>query len=201
MRQPHLLFADPGTPTPYLGRFLRLADRDSQLFIPRAFGGLGYAIPAVVGSWYARPEVRPIGLFGDGSMGMCAGELETLARLRVPAILLNFNNACFGWIKALQRLHGPHDFMSVDFTAQDYGAIARAFGLHALRVETEGELDAALAQAFRHDGPVLLDIMVESIAEQLPPVYNWLRQTGVDPLTVDGRQLGLQTASNREKIA
>jgi acetolactate synthase I/II/III large subunit len=202
MRQPHLLFADPGTPTPYLGRFLRLADRDAQLFIPRAFGGLGYAIPAVVGGWYARPDLRPIGLFGDGSMGMCAGELETLARLRVPAILINFNNACFGWIKALQRLHGPRDFMSVDFTAQDYGAVARDFGLHALRVETEKELDAALAQAFRHDGPVLLDVIVESIAEQLPPVYNWLRQTGVDPLTVDGRQLGLQTTpSNREKIA
>jgi acetolactate synthase I/II/III large subunit len=201
MRQPHLLFADPGTPTPYLGRFLRLPDRDSQLFIPRAFGGLGYAIPAVVGGWYARPHVRPIGLFGDGSMGMCAGELETLARLRVPAILINFNNACFGWIKALQRLHGPHDFMSVDFTAQDYGAIARDFGLHALRVESESELDAALAQAFRHDGPVLLDVLVESIAEQLPPVYNWLRQTGIDPLTVDGRQLGLQATSNLEKIA
>ena len=201
MRKPHLLFADPGTPTPYLGRFLRLADRESQLFIPRAFGGLGYAIPAVVGGWYARPDLQPIGLFGDGSMGMCAGELETLARLRVPAILINFNNGCFGWIKALQRLHGPREFMSVDFTAQDYGAVARDFGLHALRVESESELDAALTQAFRHDGPVLVDVLVESIAEQLPPVYNWLRHTGVDPLTVGGRQLDLPAAGSLEKIA
>jgi acetolactate synthase-1/2/3 large subunit len=200
LKQPHLLFADPGTPTPYLGRFLRLAQPGSQLFIPRAYGGLGYAIPAVVGSWFARPEVRPIGLFGDGSMGMSAGELETLARLAVPAILIHFNNACFGWIKALQRLNGPSSFMSVDFTAQDYAAIARGFGLHAIRVESEAELDAALAAAFAHQGPVFVDITVESIAEQLPPVYSWLRKAGADPLAVDGKPLDLQE-TGPERIA
>lgn len=200
LKQPHLLFADPGTATPYLGRFLRLDNAQSQLFIPRAHGGLGYAIPAVVGGWFARPELRPIGLFGDGSLGMSAGELETLARLGVPAILINFNNACFGWIKALQRLHGPHGFMSVDFTSQDYGALARAFGLHAIHVENESELDRALDEAFAHKGPIFLDIKVESIAEQLPPVYNWLRKTGIDPLQVDGKPLNL-TAAKKEKLA
>ena len=36
---------------------------------------------------------------------MSAGELETLARLHVPAVLIHFNNGCFGWIKTLQALH------------------------------------------------------------------------------------------------
>jgi acetolactate synthase-1/2/3 large subunit len=178
------LFSDPGTPTPYLGRFLRLENPDSRLIIPRAFGSLGYAVPAVVGCWFARPDVRPIGLFGDGSLGMSMGELETIVRLRVPAILLNFNNSCYGWIKALQRVHGHRESFSVDFSPQDYAAIATAFGIRALRIETAGELETGLNAAFAHQGPVFLDIVVESIGDKIPPVFNWLRKTGVDPLKV-----------------
>jgi acetolactate synthase-1/2/3 large subunit len=185
----HYLFSDPGTPTPYLGRCMRLADPDSRLFIPRAFGSLGYAIPAVVGSWLAKPDVRPVGFFGDGSFGMSVGELETIVRLKVPAILLNFNNGCFGWIKALQRVHGQRQFFPVDFSAQDYSSIAAAFGMHAMRVETASQLNAALDEVFAYDGPVFLDIVVESIGDNLPPVFNWMRKTGIDPLTVGGKEL------------
>ena len=186
------LFADPGTPTPYLGRFLRLENPDSRLFTPRAFGALGYAIPAVVGSWFARPDIRPIGLFGDGSLGMSMGELETIVRLRVPAILINFNNSCYGWIKALQRVHGHREFFSVDFMAQDYTAVAKAFGLHAIRIETASELEAGLQVAFAQERPVFLDVVVESIGEKIPPVFNWLRKSGVDPLKVGDSTLAYE---------
>jgi acetolactate synthase-1/2/3 large subunit len=189
MARSSYLFADPGTPTPYLGRFLRLENPESRLFTPRGFGALGYAIPAVVGSWFARPDVRPIGLFGDGSLGMSMGELETIVRLRVPAILINFNNSCYGWIKALQRVHGHSEFFSVDFLAQDYTAIARGFGLEAIRIETASELETGLQAAFSVEHPVFLDVVVESIGDKLPPVFNWLLKSGVDPLKVGERAL------------
>ena len=194
LKRSSYLFADPGTPTPYLGRYLRLEDRASRLFTPRGFGALGYAIPAVVGSWFARPDIRPIGLFGDGSLGMSMGELETIARLGVPAILVNFNNACYGWIKALQRVHGQRELFSVDFTAQDYTAVARALGLHAIRIETASELEAGLQAAFSHEHPVFLDVVVESIGEKIPPVFDWLRKTGVDPLKVGDSTLAYDPA-------
>ncbi len=189
MHGPHFLFADPGTATSYLNRFLRLRDPRSRVVIPRAYGGLGYAIPAVIGSWFAQPGVRPIGLFGDGSFGMSVGELESIFRLQVPAILLNFNNSSFGWIKALQKSRGVSKPMSVDLSSQDAAAIARGFGLRAVHVDTPAELESGLDAAFAHDGPVLLDIMVESVAEVVPPVYKWLRHTGIDPLAVGGQPL------------
>ncbi|MGH8186611.1 MAG: thiamine pyrophosphate-binding protein, partial [Steroidobacteraceae bacterium] len=189
LKRPAYLFADPGTSTAYLNRFLRLDDPESRVFIPRAYGGLGYALPAVVASWCARPEFRPIALFGDGSFLMSVGELETIVRLNVPAILLNFNNSSFGWIKALQKSRGHEDGLSVDFGAQDASAIAQAFGLRARRVTSEPDLDAALDAAFAHRGPVFLDIVVESVASVVPPVYKWLRLAGIDPLAVGGREL------------
>ena len=124
---PAVVIADAGTPTPYITRFLKLGGSGSRFLIPRAYGGLGYAIPAVVGAWYARPDAKPVGLFGDGSLGMSAGELETLVRLGVPAVLIHFNNGCFGWIKALQSIHCGGKFLSVDFKTGDMSKLAEAF--------------------------------------------------------------------------
>ena len=81
LTHPVNILSDAGTPTPYMTRFLRMGDTDSTFIIPRAYGGLGYALPAVVGAWKAEPEKTTIGLFGDGSFNMSVGELETLVHV------------------------------------------------------------------------------------------------------------------------
>lgn len=168
-----VVISDAGTPTPYITRFLRLKGTGSRFIIPRAFGGLGYAIPAVVGAFLARPEARIIGMFGDGSLGMSAGELETLARLKINAILIHFNNGSFGWIKALQSIHSQSRFISVDFTHGNMASVATAFGIKSFHVKTPDELDQALSEATEHHGPVFIDVLTEPEINELPPVYSW----------------------------
>lgn len=182
-----VVIADAGTPTPYITQFLRLRGGGSRFIIPRAYGGLGYAIPAVVGAFLARPDARVVGMFGDGSLGMSAGELETLARLNIPAVLIHFNNGTFGWIKALQAIHSGGRFMSVDFTSGDMSAVAKAFGIKSYRVTTPDELESALDTAFSYDGPVFLDVVSESEVTELPPVYSW--QQGTKTLSPTERKL------------
>jgi acetolactate synthase-1/2/3 large subunit len=194
------VISDAGTPTPYATRFLRLRDPDSRLVIPRFYGGLGYAIPAVIGAYFAAPHLRPVGLFGDGSLGMSAGELETLARLQIPAVLIHFNNACFGWIKALQRVvdrdharnasdrggavpvNDPN--FNVDFGRHDMSKLAAVYGIRSFRVETPAKLETALREAFALSEPVFVDVAVESIADRLPPVFSWLKKVGADPAAI-----------------
>ena len=168
-----IVISDAGTPTPYITRYLKLAAKDSRFIIPRAYGGLGYAIPAVVGAHFACPDARLVGLFGDGSLGMSAGELETISRLNIPAVLIHFNNSSFGWIKALQKLHCKEKYFSVDFNANDPAMVARGFGLKALSIETAGELDQGLKVAFKSKSPVFLDIKSEPESDDIPPVYSW----------------------------
>ena len=168
-----VVIADAGTPTPYITRFLKLGGDGSRFIIPRAYGGLGYAIPAIVGAHFARPEARLVGLFGDGSLGMSAGELETLARLNIPAVMIHFNNGTFGWIKALQKLHCQEKYFSVDFQTGDMSALASVFGIKGYHVKTPGDLDDALDDAFKHKGPVFIDIVSESEVAELPPVFSW----------------------------
>ena len=172
---PSIVIADAGTPTPYITRFLKLQGKGSRFIIPRAYGGLGYAIPAVVGASFARPKTRIVGLFGDGSLGMSAGDLETVARLQIPAALIHFNNGCFGWIKALQGIHLQGKFFSVDFTPGNMAIVAEGFGLKAFHIETPGELEEGLDKAFSAEEPVFLDIVTESLLKEIPPVYSWLK--------------------------
>ncbi len=168
-----IVISDAGTPTPYITRFLKLGGNGSRFIIPRAYGGLGYAIPAVVGAHYAQPEAKLVGLFGDGSLGMSAGDLETVSRLNIPAVLIHFNNSTFGWIKALQKLHSKEKYYSVDFTPGDPARVAEGFGLKAFKIETPADLENGFDEAFASEGPVFLDVKSEPEAEQLPPVYSW----------------------------
>jgi len=169
-----IVISDAGTPTPYITRYLKLSGQGSRFIIPRSYGGLGYAIPAVVGAHFARPESRLVGLFGDGSLGMSAGELETISRLNIPVVLIHFNNSTFGWIKALQRLHSQEKYFSVDFNANDPARVAEGFGMLAQRVNTPKELSESLQAAFSGNQPVFIDVVTEPEVENLPPVYTWL---------------------------
>ena len=175
LTEPSVVIADAGTPTPYITRFLKLSGMGSRFIIPRSYGGLGYAIPALTGAHFARPDARLVGLFGDGSLGMSAGELETLARLNIPAVLIHFNNAGFGWIKALQALHSKGKFYSVEFTAGEPALVARGFGIKALHIETPEELVSGMDEAFSASRPVFLDITAEPLVTDFPPVYSWLK--------------------------
>jgi len=170
-----IVISDAGTPTPYITRYLKLAGKQSRFIIPRAYGGLGYAIPAVVGAHYARPNAKLVGLFGDGSLGMSAGELETLSRLNIPAVLIHFNNSTFGWIKALQKLHCDKKYFSVDFNANDPAMVAQGFGLKTISVETASELTDGLEAAFSSKGPVFVDIKSEPESDDIPPVFSWIK--------------------------
>jgi len=188
--EPALIYSDAGTPTPYMTRFLKINDPQTRFAIPRAFGGLGSALPATVGAWCADESRRPIGMFGDGSFGMTVGELETLVRLQVPAILLLFNNGIFGWIKGLHRLKGHNQCFSVDFLPPRGQAIAEAFDMTAWTAKTPEELEVALEKAFAHkQGPCFIDIHVESLADRVPPVYSWLTKKGEDPLELQTKQV------------
>lgn len=173
---PSIVIADAGTPTPYITRFLKLQGGGSRFLIPRAYGGLGYAIPALVGASLARPGTRVVALFGDGSLGMTAGELETLVRLNIPAVLIHFNNGSFGWIKALQALHSKSKFFSVDFTPGNMASVAEGFGLKAFHIKSPGKLEEGLDKAFATQSPVFLDVVTESELSELPPVYSWLKK-------------------------
>jgi len=167
-----IVVADAGTPTPFAAAYLR-SEAGRQVIIPRGYGGLGYALPGVVGARLASPRATVVGLMGDGSFGMSAGELETISRLGLPVTLIQFNNACFGWIKVSQELFHDGRCFGVEFNDVDYAGIARGFGLQAMRVEAPAEVEPALRQALASECPTFVDIVTECETSEVPPVVKF----------------------------
>lgn len=168
-----VLIADAGTPTPYTAA-LYPSPAGRHVIIPRGYGGLGYAIPGAAAAKLARPDVPVIGLMGDGSFGMAAGSLEVIARLELPVTLLHFNNATFGWIRALQHFYRDRRYFGVDFSPHtDYVGIARGFGIHGIRAENRMELEEAIRSSIRDRKSVFIDMVVASEDRDPPPVHGW----------------------------
>lgn len=168
-----VIVADPGTPTPFLAAQFELRRPGRTTVIPRAHGGLGYAIPGVVGAAYAAPGRPVVGMTGDGSFGMSVGELETIARYGLPVTIVQCSNGSFGWIKQLQHLYHGDRFFGVDFDPVDYAAIARGFGFQARQVVDPADCYPALADAIADGRPSFVDIVTESPLTETPPVAAW----------------------------
>jgi acetolactate synthase I/II/III large subunit len=183
-----IIVADPGTPTPFLSAQYELRRPGRTTVIPRAHGGLGYAIPGVVGAWYAGGGRRVVGMTGDGSFGMSVGELETITRLGLPIVIIQCSNGTFGWIKELQHLYHDDRYFGVDFNPVDYAAIARGFGFCAAQVTDPNDVDRAVRDAIADGRPYFLDVVTESPITETPPVAAWTEAEAMRPVSAGDRQ-------------
>jgi acetolactate synthase-1/2/3 large subunit len=169
-----IVVADPGTPCPYLSAYYVVKGTGRRYFSNRAHGALGYALAAAIGAHVARPQVKTVAVMGDGSFGMCVGELETAVRLKLPVTFIVIANAIYGWIKAGQKSGYQRRYFSVDFGVTDHAKVADAFGVKSWRVFEPGELGSALKSALSHDGPSLVDIVCQPLHEANAPVSEWV---------------------------
>ncbi|MBT5456293.1 MAG: thiamine pyrophosphate-binding protein, partial [Rhodospirillaceae bacterium] len=170
----YVVVADPGTPCPYLSAYLQINRPGRNFFSNRAHGALGYAMSAAVGAQYGRPNATVFSVSGDGSFGFCVGELETIARLKVPVKMIVLSNSVYGWIKAGQKSGYDGRYYSVDFDPTDHARVAEAYGIKAWRVTDPGELVATLRAALKHDGPTLVDVVSQPLQDAQAPVSEWV---------------------------
>jgi len=169
-----IVVADPGTPCPYLSAYYVVRGTGRRYFSNRAHGALGYALAASVGAHYGRPSVKAVAVMGDGSFGMCAGELETVVRLKLPITFLVISNATYGWIKAGQKAGYAERYFSVDFGVTDHAKVAEAFGVRSWRVTLPSELGPVLKNALSSAEPTLVDIVCQPLHEAQAPVSEWV---------------------------
>jgi acetolactate synthase-1/2/3 large subunit len=169
-----IVVADPGTPCPYFSAYHLVRGTGRRYFSNRAHGALGYSLAAAVGAHFGRPSVKTVAVMGDGSFGMCAGELESVVRLKLPITFVVIANAVYGWIKAGQRSGYGERYFSVDFGATDHAAVAAAFGMKAWRVTNPRELKKILSQALAAAEPTLVDIVCQPLHEARAPVSEWV---------------------------
>ncbi len=169
---------DVGTAAIYTSTFLKLKRPGRTLAYNFAMGALGFAIPASVGAYCARPNDCIVGLVGDGSFGLTAAELETINRIGGNINLILINNQSYGWIRAELLLSYGEKYVdfSTNFKPVNYLKIAEGFGLKAHRVTKNSELFDTLAKAFSDPEPNFIDVLMEPEDKLIPPVPKWLKK-------------------------
>jgi acetolactate synthase-1/2/3 large subunit len=89
-------------------------------------------------------------------------ELATLAELQLPVKIVLFDNASLGMVRQQQQLFYRRRYFAAHFEkACDFVAIARAFGIHALDLDCNGDIAAQLAPVFASSGPALIRVAID----------------------------------------
>jgi acetolactate synthase-1/2/3 large subunit len=155
-----------GNYTVWLHRFFRYRRPGTQL-APQS-GAMGYGVPAAIAAQLLHPNRTVIAFAGDGCFQMSQGELATIVQERLPIIVIIANNGMLATIRMHQERRFPGRVIGTDLVNPDFTALARAFGVHAERVERSDEFPAALARAQAAAGPVLIELLTDR--EALTPV-------------------------------
>ncbi|MGZ4991841.1 MAG: ubiquinone-dependent pyruvate dehydrogenase [Methylobacter sp.] len=158
---------DVGLPTVWAARYLAMNGR-RRLIGSFWHGSMANAMAQAIGAQAAFPGRQVISLSGDGGFTMLMGDFLTLAQHRLPVKVVVFNNGTLGFVELEQKSTGFLDF-GTELQNPNFAAMAEAAGIRGIRLEDASDVDAGIAAAFAHDGPVLIDAVVNRTELAMPP--------------------------------
>lgn len=141
-------------------------------------GSMANAMPMAIGAALAHPEKQVIAMCGDGGLSMLLGDLATINQYNIPVKIIVFNNRALGMVKLEMEVNGLPD-NETNMVNPDFGLIAQAMGFQGVNVHKPEEVEGAIENAFRHNGPVLLNIFTNPNALAMPPKVDWEQVTGM----------------------
>ena len=129
---------DSGNFMGYPSAYLSVPDEQGFCFT-QAFQSIGLGLGTAIGAALARPDRLPVLGTGDGGFHMALSELDTAVRLRLPLVVIVYNDAAYG-----AEIHhfGDADMTTVRFPDTDLAAIGRGFGCDGVTVRSAEDLSA-----------------------------------------------------------
>jgi pyruvate dehydrogenase (quinone) len=158
---------DVGSPTLWSARYLQMNGR-RRLIGSFSHGSMANALTQAIGAQAAQPGRQVISLSGDGGLAMMLGDLLTLKQMNLPVKIVVFRNDALAFVELEMKSIGVISF-GTDLNNPDFAKIAQASGLLGLRVDKPAELGDALKKALAHDGPALVEVMVNRLELSIPP--------------------------------
>ncbi len=151
-------------------------------------GTMGFALPAAIGAKVACPDKEVWVIAGDGGFQMTAAELATIRQENLKINIAIINNGYLGMVRQWQEFFYDRNYESTPLVSPDFVKLADAHGIAGRAVKTRGELAAAVEEARTHNGPFLLNFLVEqedSVYPMIPAgsaLHEMIRRPGHNPL-------------------
>ena len=129
---------------------------------------LGFGFQTAVGVKIANPDKCVVSITGDGGFMFGIQELATAVQHRVNLVTVVFNNSAFGNVHRDQTTVFDGRLIGAELVNPDFVRVAEGFGAKGVRVSSPAELRIALEEGFREDGPVLIEVPIETGSEASP---------------------------------
>ena len=161
---------DVGTPTVWAARYLHMNGK-RRLIGSFNHGSMANALPQAIGVQASHPGRQVVTLSGDGGLAMLLGDLLTLRQLKLPVKLVVFNNSSLGFVELEMKAAGQVDY-GTNLVNPHFSKLAESAGIFGVRVERPEELRPALTEALAHDGPALVEVLVNRQELSMPPTIS-----------------------------
>jgi len=161
---------DVGTPTVWSARYLHMNGK-RRLLGSFNHGSMANALPQAIGVQASHPGRQVITLSGDGGLAMLLGDLLTLRQLKLPVKLVVFNNGALGFVELEMKAAGIVDY-GTDLVNPNFAKLAESADIFGVRVEKPEELRPALSSALAHNGPALIEVLVNRQELSMPPTIS-----------------------------
>ncbi|HEX4178964.1 MAG TPA: ubiquinone-dependent pyruvate dehydrogenase, partial [Rhizomicrobium sp.] len=165
--QDAIFTCDVGLPTVWAARYLTMNGK-RRLLGSFWHGSMANAMAQGIGAQVAFPGRQVVSLSGDGGFTMLMGDMLSLVQLGLPVKVVVFNNSALGFIELEQKSTGFLAF-GTEFKNPNFAAMAEAVGIRGIRLERPDQVDEHIAAAMAHDGPVLVDAVVNRTELAMPP--------------------------------
>ena len=174
--QDAIFTCDVGTPTIWAARYLTMNGK-RRLLGSFTHGSMANALPQAIGAQATYPGRQVISMSGDGGFAMLMGDLLTLRQHKLPVKLIVFKNDSLAFVELEMKAAGILDF-GTGLHNPDFRTIAEGAGLLGLRAETPTQVEPMIAQALKHDGPALLEVLVSRQELSMPPTITYEQAKG-----------------------
>jgi acetolactate synthase-1/2/3 large subunit len=136
------------------------AHEPRTFLITNGWSSMGFGLPAAIAAKLARPDRPVVALIGDGCFQMTCGEVAVARRLGLPLPVVVLDDR---WLSLIQVKQERRRFgvYGTDLGREDLDAPAHYFGAPALTARTAGDLEKALRDALRADGPTVIEAVVD----------------------------------------
>jgi pyruvate dehydrogenase (quinone) len=167
---------DVGTPTVWAARYLTM-NGQRRLLGSFNHGSMANALPQAIGAQVSHPGRQVVSLSGDGGLAMLMGDLLSLRQLNAPVKIIVFKNDSLAFVELEMKAAGLLDF-ATDLHNPNFAKMSEAAGLLGLTADTPAQVRPMIAQALKHDGPALVEVLVDRQELSMPPTITAAQMKG-----------------------
>jgi pyruvate dehydrogenase (quinone) len=196
-----VLTSDSGTIATWAARHFDIRGR-REFYLSGNLATMAPGLPYAIAAQWAHPGRQCIALIGDGGFAMLMAELDTAVRYELPIKVIVVNNSSLGQILWEQMVLGYPEHGVRFQRTMHFAPFAESCGALGIEVDRADGLEPAVRRALEHDGPALVDVMVNPDEPPMPGKVTYDQAKGFAQAWLRGQPRKATMASTlfRDKI-